>query len=398
MQPISPLRGVVRYNAWGSRTFIPELLGLVAPAREPHAELWLGAHPTGPSRVATEAGEVFLDAFIARDPIGVLGADVARRFEGALPFLLKVLAAEQPLALQAHPSAAQARAGFERENAAGLALDAPRRSYRDPNPKPEMICALTPFSALCGFRPLPELLLHLTELGAPEPLECAARLRARGEAALEDCIRTLWTLSPSARARVLARALACAQEREGAHWDWVRRLADAHPGDIGLLAPLLLNLVELAPGEALFLDAGCPHSYLQGVGVEVMANSDNVLRGGLTRKHVDVPGLLDTLVFSAGPIAPLQPLRVSGSELRYAAPAPEFALSMLQIASGAPYLAPSRHGVEILLCTEGEGRIAPEGAEPGLAVRRGGAWLAPASAGAYRIEGACSVWKAGVPA
>lgn len=397
MQPIAPLRGVVRHYAWGSRSFIPELLGQVAPAREPHAELWLGAHPTGPSRVATEAGEVLLDAFIARDPVGVLGADVARRFEGALPFLLKVLAAEQPLSLQAHPSAEQARAGFERENASGVPLDAEHRCYRDPNAKPELICALTRFTALCGFRPLPELLGHLEALGTPELQECAAILRARGEAGLEACFRALWTLGPAARARAVERAVACAREGRGAHAPWVLRLAEAHPDDIGVLAPLLLNLIELEPGEALFLEAGCLHSYLEGVGVELMASSDNVLRGGLTRKHVDVPALLDTLVFRGGRVAPLQPASISGSELRYETPAREFALSLVRTAPGTPYVAPPRRGVEILLCTEGEGRISPGGAGAGLAVRRGSAWLVPAAAGAYRIEGACSIWKAGVP-
>lgn len=399
VQRIAPLHGAVRSYAWGSRSFIPELLGEAPPSAEPQAELWLGAHPSAPARVATEAGLLPLDAFVARAPEAVLGVGVAARFGSTLPFLLKVLAADLPLSLQAHPSAAQARAGFARENAAGIPLDAERRCYRDPNHKPELICALTPFSALCGFRPLAELRDHLDVLGTPEMQACAALLRERGEAGLEACFRGLWSLDAAARERAIARALARAREDGGAHWGWVLRLAEAYPGDVGALAPLLLNLIELAPFEALFLEAGCLHSYLEGAGVELMANSDNVLRGGLTRKHVDVPALLDTLRFRCGGVAPLRPARVSETESRYATPAREFALAVLRPAPGAPYTSPSQRGVEILLCSEGDARIAPAlGGGAGLALRRGTSLLVPAAAPAYRLTGRCTVWKASVPA
>jgi mannose-6-phosphate isomerase len=398
VERIATLRGVVRAYAWGSRRFIPELLGEAAPSAEPQAELWLGAHPSGPAHVVGEAGLLPLDSCIARAPESVLGERVAARFGGALPFLLKVLAAEQPLSLQAHPNPEQARAGFERENAAGMPLDAERRSYRDPHHKPELICALTRFTALCGFRPLAELRAHLEALGTPETRACAAPLRERGEAGLEACFRGLWSLDASARGRVLARAVACSREDRGEAWRWVARLAEAYPGDVGALAPLLLNLVELAPFEALFLEAGCLHSYLEGAGVELMANSDNVLRAGLTPKHVDVAALLDTLVFRCGAAARLRPERVSESESAYATPTPEFALSLLRPAPDAPYTAPAERGVEILFCSEGEGRIEPAAGGPEIPVRRGASWLVPAAAPAYRLSGRCTVWRASVPA
>ncbi len=396
---IHRLSNPVRHYAWGSHRAIAELLGRPAPTPEPEAELWLGAHPSAPSRVVSDEGEVPLDVFIARDPVAVLGAGVALHFRESLPFLLKVLAAEQPLSLQAHPSAAQARAGFNRENAAGIPLQAEQRCYRDPNPKPELICALTPFTALCGFRPLAELRAHLEALALPELEACVAPLRARGEAGLEECFRALWTLNAAAREHVIERALAQARKLRGAEWAWVLRLAETYPGDIGVLAPLLLNLVVLAPGEALFLDAGCLHSYLEGVGVELMANSDNVLRGGLTRKHVDVPALLDTLVFRCARVAPLRPARASGSEARYTTPAREFTLSVLRPGPGEPHVSPPARSIEILLCTEGEGWIMPlEGVAEGLPVKRGTVLLVPAAVPAYLIEGVCTVWKAGVPA
>jgi mannose-6-phosphate isomerase len=182
---IHRLANPVRNYAWGSHRAIAELLGQPVPSAQPEAELWLGAHPSAPSRVQTDDGEVPLDAFIARDPVGVLGPGTALHFHESLPFLLKVLAAEQPLSLQAHPSAAQARAGFARENAAGIPLGADARCYRDPNPKPELICALTPFSALCGFRPLAELRANLEALAQPELEPCVAPLRARGEVVVQ---------------------------------------------------------------------------------------------------------------------------------------------------------------------------------------------------------------------
>jgi mannose-6-phosphate isomerase len=197
---------------------------------------------------------------------------------------------------------------------------------------------------------------------------------------------------------VIAAALAEARRRSGAEWSWVQRLAKAWPDDLGVIAPLLLDLVVLAPGEALFLDAGCLHSYLEGVGVELMGNSDNVLRGGLTRKHVDVPALLDTLAFRCAKADPLHAARVSSSESRYATSAQEFTLSLLQPESGEPYVSPSVRSVEILLCTEGQGSIRPgEATAAPLPVQRGATFLVPAAAAAYRLEGRCSVWKAAVP-
>jgi len=291
MDRIRLLRNPIREYAWGSRTALAELLGQPSPSAQPQAELWMGAHPVAASDVRCDSHWVPLGDWIRRDPEAVLGPEVARRFAGELPFLLKVLAAAQPLSLQAHPDAARARAGFERENAAGIALDAPQRCYRDPSPKPELVCALTPFAALCGFRPIDDIVAQVDGLrarhlaGLMEPLR-----RDRSRENLRGFYRGLMELAASEAAEAVAEAVEAAASGYGDPEvrSWLRELGEAHPGDPGVLSPLFLNLLELRPGEALFLPAGELHAYLRGTAVEIMASSDNVLRGGMTEKHVDV--------------------------------------------------------------------------------------------------------------
>jgi mannose-6-phosphate isomerase len=387
---IHPLRNEVKHYAWGSRTALASLRGRAVPSPEPEAELWLGAHAGGPSRVVCEGGEVPLADFIAAAPETVLGAEVLRRFGPRLPFLLKLLAAAQPLSIQAHPSPEQAREGFARENAAGIPLDAPQRSYRDDQPKPELICALTPFQALIRFRPAQEIATRLAPLGAPE---LAPLLR---EPELRALFAGWMRLAPDAHARVLARACERARRApEDAELAWVARLAEAYPGDPGALAPLFLNRVTLQPGEALFLPAGELHAYLEGLGVEIMASSDNVLRGGLTPKHVDLPELLRVLRFDGGPARPCRPQPGAPGEWRYVTPAPEFELSRIELADGRPFEVRARRGVEILLCTQGAGEVAGDGGAP-LPLRSGDGVLVPAALPGYRVSGRLVLQRAGV--
>ena len=391
--PFLRLRNEVMHYAWGSHTALADLLGRAAPSAEPEAELWMGAHPSAPSRVQTDGGDVALDAWIARDPGGVLGAGVARRFDGRLPFLLKVLAVDRPLSIQAHPDLAQARAGFARENEAGIPLDAPLRCYRDENHKPELICALTPFRALNRFRETTEIVRGFRALGAADldPLidALAERPDADGMCAF---FAGLMTLDPDARSRVIACAAARVDGSDEPALRWCARLLAAHPGDVGALAPLLLNLVELAPGEAMFLPAGELHSYLEGVGIELMASSDNVLRGGLTPKHVDVPELLRTLTGRSGPVEVLRPRARSEGLADYDTPVSEFALSVLTVAPGGGAAVSSRRGVEILLCTRGSVDLVAGADVTPLA--RGDSALVPASTGPYRVEGNGTLYRA----
>ncbi|MBT40253.1 MAG: mannose-6-phosphate isomerase, class I [bacterium] len=388
------LRNPIREYAWGSHMALAELTGRPAPTASPEAELWMGAHPSAPSQVETEAGPVSLIEWIRRAPEAVLGRATAQRFGGELPFLFKVLAPRRALSIQVHPDAERARRGFERENAAGLAVDDPRRNYRDSNPKPELICALGCFTALCGFRGHIEVVEGLERLGVPRLAAAAGELRAGGEAGIARLVGALLARDAEER-RSLADEVADVvrgRESESPELAEIAELSRQYPGDLGIVFPLLLNLVELAPGEALFLGTGEIHAYLRGVGVELMANSNNVLRGGLTEKHVDVLELLDTLTFREGPPKVIEP----GEDASYSTPTPYFRLERLDTASGR-VTGDADRGVEILLCTSGSVHVVREADAQEIDLERGASALAPSAAGAYRIEGAGVVHRAGVP-
>jgi mannose-6-phosphate isomerase len=327
---IERLQCTVRDYDWGDPSFIAHLQGRT-PDGTPEAELWMGAHPGAPSVVASSGRR--LDDVIADDAAQALGGEVAERF-GSLPFLMKILAAAEPLSIQAHPSLEQARAGFARENDLGVPLDAPTRVYRDANHKPELICALTPFEAKCGFRDLDatrELVAMLAGgVVSGELDELRARVEAEGPAGDVLAATLAWLLrsTPAEAAHLVAGVTAgCADIVDGPHAPaarWAEQMAVSHSHDPGVVVALLLNHVVLAPGEAVFLGAGNLHAYLRGAGVEIMANSDNVVRGGLTTKHIDVEELLR--VVDCTPIdAPVQ--RPAAAVHTYDSPVPEFALT-----------------------------------------------------------------------
>ena len=346
------LTGTVQHYAWGSLDAIPALVGS-APDGRPWAELWLGAHPLAPSRLAD--GRT-LDVAIAADPIDWLGQRTFDRFGARLPFLLKVLAAAQPLSLQAHPSEAQAAEGFAREDALGIALDSPHRVYKDPHHKPELLLALSSFDALCGFRSLDatvDLLDALTAGGARGLAPFATVLRDVGggrrdaSAALRYVVGSLLTMPPGDQRHLVAETAAAAATHDGP-WSfesgWMVELATRYGGDVGCVVALLLNCVRLQPGEALFLAAGNLHAYLGGTGIEIMAASDNVLRGGLTPKHVDVPELLRVVDFTPLDEPCFAPTPFDGGQ-RFAPPVSEFSLHDSHTAA--------IDGPEIWLCTAG---------------------------------------------
>jgi len=396
---VYPLKSAIKDYAWGSRTAIAELTGRPAPSPGPEAELWMGAHPSAPSSALLPTGPEPLDQLIQRDPARALGDRVQGRFGTRLPFLLKVLAAARPLSLQAHPSAAQAAAGYARENAQGVPLDAPHRSYRDASHKPELLAALGRFRALCGFRRRDETASLLRELDVPELGAVQRHLEAGPEpAGLRAAFAALLALDAAERAAtVAATTAACTRHaagggRFGAECAMALALASEYPGDVGVVCALLLNLVTLRPGEAVYLPAGNLHAYLEGVGVEIMASSDNVLRGGLTTKHVDRPELLRVLDFSPIDAAPLLPAR-SGPESVYATPAAEFRLSRLDLTGGPCSLRAT--GPEILLVTAGAAVAqSPLGRH---SLRHGEAAFVPAASGEYSLEGTATVFRAAVP-
>jgi len=348
------MRNVVQPYAWGSRTALAALRGGNSPSPGPEAELWMGAHPLAPSQVEVDGAHVPLDRLIHAEPGRWLGPEVAERFGGKLPFLMKVLAAAEPLSLQAHPSRARAEAGFAAEERAGIPLGAPHRNYKDSNHKPEILCALGPFEALYGFREVAGTLGLLEALALPGLDGLLSQLQqAPAHAALRGAWTWLFGLVAQERETLVAAVVEACRTRPPSGWEaeasWAVRMAGLYPGDVGIIVALLMNRVRLAPGEALYLPAGNLHAYLEGTGVELMASSDNVLRGGLTRKHVDVPELLAVLDFSPVPPVPLKPLR-EGAEWHYPTDAADFRLSRLHAGEGATL---SSSGPQILLCTRG---------------------------------------------
>lgn len=377
------LTPIVRPYSWGSRTAIAELCGRPTPAPHPEAELWFGAHPGDPAWVDTPDGPLSLLRLVESAPVEQLGPRAQAEFGDRLPFLLKVLAADEPLSLQAHPSAVQARDGFADEQRRGIGLDSAVRNYRDASHKPELICALTPFHALAGFRTVSATVALLAALRCPALDPYAALLAHQPDASGLRALFTTWiTLPRPALGELLPPVLDACVSHVREHGEFteeartVLELGEAYPGDAGVLAALLLNRVTLQPGEALYLPAGNLHSYLRGVGVEIMANSDNVLRGGLTPKHVDVPELLRVLDFDAGPPPYVHPT-LAGVEHTYPSPAPEFALSRLELATGQEVTL-THDGPQVLLCTSGAADLATPGGDELRLARGAGAWLSAA--------------------
>ncbi|MFC9328367.1 mannose-6-phosphate isomerase, class I [Kitasatospora sp. NPDC057015] len=355
------LVNTVRPYAWGSVTAIPELLGQ-QPTGGPQAELWMGAHPGAPSRADRGDGPRALDELIAADPQGELGAATVARFGTGLPFLFKVLAAGIPLSIQAHPTLEQARTGFAAEEALGIPADAPHRNYRDANHKPELICALDEFDGLCGFRRPADAARLMAALDVPALTPLIDLLRREPASdALREALATVLsmdgdTAAPIVRATADAVDKAAAGDPQGPYAPYAL-IARTFPGDIGLLAGMLLNHVRLQPGEALYLGAGVPHGYLYGTAVELMANSDNVLRAGLTPKHIDVPELLKVVGFTPSDPDVLRPVPVPGTpgEELYPVPIDEFRLSRFRLGDEPRRI--DGRAPQILLCTAGTARL-----------------------------------------
>ncbi len=336
-----------RDYAWGSTTAIAELLG-TAPSGRPEAELWLGAHPGSPSRLGGDGRRTL--------------ADVAPE----LPFLLKVLAAASPLSLQAHPTPAQAAAGFAAENAAGIPLDSPERNYKDASAKPEILYALSEeFRALCGFRPVAETRTLLLPVSGDERIAPLLD-RLVDDSSLRATFEWLITRGRGVDELIAALVETSAVDDDLA-WDTVRRLADSYPGDPGIAISVLMHTAVLHPGQVLYLPAGNIHAYLEGVGIELMASSDNVLRGGLTPKHVDVPELLKVLDFRPLPLPYLEPSRPRAGVAVFRPDVPDFVLTAVSPDAAAAGVTVPLTGPAIALCTSGAVTIGGHSLERGHA-------------------------------
>ncbi len=391
------LDNTIQHYAWGSRSAIASLQGRL-PAQRPEAELWIGAHANA-SSLRRATGESLFQ-LISDDPASALGHRTRTAFGDSLPFLLKVLAAGSPLSLQAHPSREQAVAGFDAEERAGISMSDPKRVFKDRNHKPELICALTDFEALCGFRPVQQTAALLDALRTPTTAGMAARIRSEHPGvALRTIVVDLLEANRTRAQQVIDEIVPICQKHSGtwgAEAQLTVRLAAAYPGDIGAIIALLLNRVVLSPGDALMLPAGNLHAYIQGVGVELMANSDNVLRGGLTPKHVDVPGLIQVVDWNPlhGPAIRPSPVPDANGQpgvVRYPSPSDEFRLDAITLTVDAGVTL-AVEGPELLWCHTGSAQIGVTGTQP-LTVTAGDAVFVPAAARRYTLGGSGSVFR-----
>ncbi|WLS80709.1 mannose-6-phosphate isomerase [Erwinia pyri] len=368
--------------AWGSPTALTDLYGIANPDGQPMAELWMGAHPKSPSYIDVDGEKKSLRTVIEADKEALLSKAVAERF-GELPFLFKVLCADQPLSIQVHPSKAAAEAGFAKENAAGIPLSAANRNYKDANHKPELVFALTPFKAINGFRELHEIISLLQPVAGAHPA-IAHFLQSPEMSGLSTLFAALLSMEGEQKSLALDLLKSELRSRKGEPWETVALIAEVYPDDSGLFSPLLLNVIELQPGEAMFLFAETPHAYLQGVALEVMANSDNVLRAGLTPKYIDIPELLANLKFEAKPYASLltQPEQV-GTTLNFPVPVDDFAFSLHQL---SPTPAPiHQQSAAILFCVEGQAVVIQ--GEQQLTLKPGESCFVPATDSSLTLAG-----------
>ncbi|MBQ90243.1 MAG: mannose-6-phosphate isomerase, class I [Acidimicrobiaceae bacterium] len=366
------LEGRLQHYDWGSRDALAHLRG-ASPSGLPEAELWFGAHPTAPATIDRGDG-MCLDEVVAAAPDEQLGGAATLR-NGTLPFLVKLLAADRPLSLQVHPDREQAAAGHAAEEAAGVAVDAPHRTFVDPHPKPELVVAVSSFRALCGFRQVEEALEVAAAFGLPD--EAFSPLGPQGGGAWPEVVERLLASTDEDTARLLGTC----EDLLGGPWDatatLVQEVATRSPDDPALMLVPLLVEHHLQEGEALFLGAGVLHAYLGGVAVEVMASSDNVLRAGLTNKHVDIDGVVGAIDPGAPTVAVQQP---SSAAHRYDAPAEEFAVWRL---AGAGLDVEERRGPEVVVGVHGATRL--EGVDA-LCVGPGEAVWVPHVDGPYRID------------
>lgn len=397
------LQGKVQHYAWGGASYIPQLLHLDNPDNKPFAEYWMGAHDNAPAQLVDEDGSVLsLNEYIREHPQESLGTYTTGRF-GRLPYLLKILDVKDMLSIQVHPTKRNAELEFAAENKKGVALNASNRNYKDDNHKPELMLALSEFYLLHGFKPEEELLEVLRSV--PELAFLSPVFERKG---YQELYRTVMEMPQAEVNRVLqplvdriVPAYQAGQLNKEEEDFWAARAAvtydDGGKIDRGIFSIYFFNLLNLHPGEAIFQDAGLPHAYLEGQNVEIMANSDNVLRGGLTPKHVDVPELLKHVRFEATHPRIIMEDSGPGRIAVYHTPAPDFELSKLSLLQGES-LTIRAHSVEIFIVLEGKIGVIEPGVAP-YGRKRGEAFVAFHQAKfEVKAQEDAVVYRAAVPA
>jgi len=332
---LSRISGVTKNYDWGSKDLVPNFFGLETSSK-PIAEIWFGTHPLGESEIIGESKS--------------LSESLGKK----LGFLVKILSADRSLSIQVHPNSKQAKDGFHLEQSKGIALEDPKRNYKDSSHKPEAIIALTPFQALCGFRPTADLIKVVAEFGKSEPEFASIAKRLSNGAPLAEIFQSL--IENTELAKRFTNSVDASQQDLMAQKsrDLVERLLVQFPDDTGALVALMLNEVSLEPGEAIFLPAGNIHAYLSGLGLEVMASSDNVLRSGLTSKHIDVAEVLKLADFSELSEPKVRPKKLAEGLVEYPVDCSEFRIYKAEV-SGKNLLADLElPASSMVVCTAGE--------------------------------------------
>ncbi len=402
MKTIYLMENIIRKYAWGSKTAIPELMGKQIKPKEPWAELWMGAHPEASSKIEYKNKQCTLYELIKKYSGDILGEKTADKYGETLPFLFKILAIERPLSIQAHPDKIHAEKGFSKENKLRIPLDSYYRNYKDKNHKPECVCALTYFHALNGFRKIPEI-LKLMDSICPRSLCNDLRvLRDNPDVAgLKNFFAGLLTMDKGQKQSAIKEAIKKARQYinltdSGKIYEWMVKIHRYYPDDIGIFAPVLLNLIEIKPGQAMFIPPGQVHAYLEGMCIEIMANSDNVIRGGLTAKHIDVSEFIEIANFEGNDVSLIPQETLNSYEAIYRTPAEEFILSVIQI-NNIIYKCQNNKNVAILLCTEGNAIITDLNGKHAVSVQPGNSVIIPFCVRNYSITGKAKLYKASIP-
>lgn len=394
-------------NDWGCPNSMVELYGYENSKNLPLAELWMGAHPKATSSIVlTNNDSKPLNEWIARNPQNILGRQCAEKFFNKLPFLFKVLSANSPLSIQSHPNKEQALAGWKKENEAQIPLTAAHRNYKDDNHKPELVYAITEFHALNGFREYSQIvkLFNLVKGANLSPIinTFVSALTSQG---LKQFYQALMT--HPAPAELVNEVINNIKQRLKANidpmplktlWQLIININNKYPGDIGVLSPLLINYIVLQPGEAMFLNAGTLHAYLKGTSLELMANSDNVLRGGLTPKHVDVKELLHTTMFEPKKYTDLKlnTTQLSKHEYSYNTSVDDFQLSIILLSKNTVNKVNNVYSAEILFAIEGKVEVLASNGYH-LTLKAGESCFISAENSAYQLKGTGKVARAYTP-
>ena len=398
---IDPLKGVIQHYAWGGTHFIPQLLSKNNRSSQPFAELWMGTHVKGPSKVLTSEGELALAQLIKKAPTDILGKKTAADFDNKLPFLFKVLDVNSMLSIQAHPTKKEAEIGFAKESKTGIAVTAPNRTYRDDNHKPEVMVALTDFWLLHGFKSI-EGIQEVLTLPEFQPLQAYFKensifqlykaIMEMPQKEVDNLLTPLWKrLKPLFEKGQLAKNSADFWAAQA----FVDYTIDDH-FDRGIFSIYLFNLVNVKKGEGIFQEAGIPHAYLEGVNMELMANSDNVFRGGLTQKHIDVPELLKHLVFESVTPKILKGTVISSVEKVFKTPAPDFELSQISLSKAQIYRSTQTTSAATVIVMEGTATVQFDNQQ--LIFKKGDSFFVAANTSfTIRTKAETLLFKAAVP-